>query len=62
LSSINLPIGSHEAERSGMGGFYFGAHYPKAMAGWYEEHLGHRHLHDAVWLQEAGTTISALSP
>ncbi|MCT7376118.1 VOC family protein [Chelativorans salis] len=42
---------------SGIGGVFLRARDPKALAAWYEEHLGIDDLNKAVWHQEAGTTI-----
>lgn len=42
---------------TGIGGFFFRAQGPEALAAWYQEHLGIDDLHHAVWQQEAGTTI-----
>jgi glyoxylase I family protein len=41
----------------GIGGVFFRAADPAALAEWYERHLGIDDLHKAVWQQEAGTTI-----
>jgi predicted enzyme related to lactoylglutathione lyase len=61
--------GTREAERErvvGIGGLFFRAKDPKALAQWYEQHLGippvPRTKNDAVWRQEAGTTTFAPFP
>ncbi|KXF76177.1 glyoxalase [Paramesorhizobium deserti] len=41
----------------GIGGLFFRAQDPKALAAWYERHLGISDIHKAVWHQEAGDTI-----
>jgi glyoxylase I family protein len=41
----------------GIGGVFFRAMDPAALAEWYETHLGIDDLHRSVWRQEAGTTI-----
>jgi predicted enzyme related to lactoylglutathione lyase len=41
----------------GIGGVFFRAADPVAIAEWYEKHLGIADLHNSVWHQEAGTTI-----
>jgi len=41
----------------GIGGVFFRASDPAALAAWYEKHLGIDDLHKSVWQQEAGTTI-----
>ncbi|RMC31647.1 VOC family protein [Paracoccus alkanivorans] len=41
----------------GIGGVFFKAKDPKAIAAWYERHLGISDLGKAVWQQEAGPTI-----
>lgn len=42
---------------TGIGGLFFRAADPAALAAWYETHLGIADLHKAVWHQEAGPTI-----
>jgi len=46
---------------NGIGGFFFRAKDPKALAKWYSEHLGVTltpgNQHDAPWRQDAGTTV-----
>jgi glyoxylase I family protein len=50
----------------GIGGVFFRAHDPKALARWYDEHLGvtiaPTSLTDSVWQQEAGPTVFAPFP
>lgn len=41
----------------GIGGVFFRAVDPAALAAWYETHLGIDDLHKSVWQQEAGMTI-----
>jgi predicted enzyme related to lactoylglutathione lyase len=41
----------------GIGGVFFRAADPSALAEWYETHLGIDNLQKSVWQQEAGTTI-----
>ena len=41
----------------GIGGVFFRAADPAALAAWYERHLGIDDLHKSVWQQEAGATI-----
>lgn len=41
----------------GIGGVFFRAADPAALAEWYEKHLGIDDLHTSVWRQEAGMTI-----
>lgn len=45
---------------TGIGGFFFRAKDPQALAAWYEKHLGITDISRAVWKQQAGPTI--LSP
>ncbi len=48
---------------TGIGGFFFRAEDPQALAEWYEEHLGISQVpadYDALpWRQEAGPTVFA---
>lgn len=60
------PAGSGETKETvtGIGGLFFRAHDPKALAQWYQDHLGvlviPRSANDPVWKQSAGPT--AFSP
>jgi len=51
---------------TGIGGLFFRAHDPKALALWYQQHLGVSVLPtasgDSVWQQEAGPTAFAPFP
>lgn len=42
---------------TGIGGLFFRARDPAALAAWYEKHLGIGNIQTTVWRQEAGTTI-----
>src|SRR5262249_17831855 len=57
------PAPKNESEKqkvAGIGGFFFRAHDPKALAAWYREHLGigltPTSESESVWQQEAGPT------
>jgi predicted enzyme related to lactoylglutathione lyase len=59
-----MPKGEPQMERvTGIGGFFFRAKDPKALAEWYEAHLGVTQVptsYDAeAWQQQAGTTVFA---
>lgn len=45
------------AKVTGIGGLFFRARDPAALADWYEKHLGISNIQTTVWRQEAGTTI-----
>lgn len=45
------------AKVTGIGGLFFRARDPAALAAWYEKHLGIDNIQTTVWRQEAGTTI-----
>lgn len=47
------------AKVTGIGGFFFRARDPQALAAWYEKHLGILDIARKVWKQEAGPTIFA---
>lgn len=47
------------AKALGIGGVFFKADDPAALAAWYEKHLGISDMTRAVWQQEAGPTILA---
>lgn len=44
---------------TGIGGFFFRAHDPAGLAGWYREHLGIDVGGSAIWGQRSGPTIVA---
>lgn len=46
----------------GIGGFFFRARDPKALAAWYRAHLGVDDLAEGVWRQKAGDTVFAPFP
>ncbi|MBN8938292.1 MAG: VOC family protein [Rhizobiales bacterium] len=45
------------ARVTGIGGLFFRAQDPKALATWYETHLGIDDIAKVVWRQQAGPTI-----
>lgn len=45
------------ARVTGIGGLFFRARDPQALAAWYETHLGIDDITKSVWSQQAGTTI-----
>ena len=47
------------AKVNGIGGFFFRARDPKALATWYETHLGIDDIGKTVWSQQAGQTVFA---
>lgn len=47
------------AKVTGIGGLFFRARDPDALAAWYERHLGVTQIATAIWNQEAGPTIFA---
>ncbi len=51
---------------TGIGGFFFRAKDPAALAGWYEEHLGVTRVptsyNETCWSQDAGNTVLAPFP
>jgi glyoxylase I family protein len=51
---------------TGIGGFFFRAHDPKALEQWYQDHLGisvtPQKIDDPVWRQQAGPTIFSAFP
>jgi predicted enzyme related to lactoylglutathione lyase len=47
---------------TGIGGFFFRAQDPAALAAWYQTHLGIAAGGEAVWEQQAGPTIFAPFP
>lgn len=62
------PAANHPAKETvtGIGGFFFRANDPKALAQWYQEHLGifviPQSKDDPVWKQQAGPTAFAPFP
>jgi len=59
--------GGTEMEKvTGIGGLFFRAHDPKALARWYQQHLGvsliRSSYEDSPWQQEAGPTAFAPFP
>jgi glyoxylase I family protein len=58
--------GAEMEKVTGIGGFFFRAKDPKALASWYQQHLGISLLPskegDPVWQQEAGPTAFAPFP
>jgi len=47
------------AKVAGIGGFFFRARDPAALAAWYEKHLGVDDISRTVWSQQAGPTVLA---
>ena len=47
------------ARITGIGGFFFRARDPKALAEWYETHLGIADGSSTFWVQDAGPTAFA---
>ncbi|QCI64866.1 VOC family protein [Phreatobacter stygius] len=45
------------AKVTGIGGLFFRARDPKALAAWYETHLGIDDIARSVWSQTAGPTV-----
>jgi len=45
------------AKVTGIGGVFFRARDPKALADWYECHLGINDIAKTIWLQDAGPTV-----
>lgn len=63
-SSFLAVAGAADKEKvTGIGGLFFRAKDPKALALWYQEHLGisvvPRNYNDQPWTQEAGATAFA---
>lgn len=50
------------AKAVGIGGLFFRAADPQALAQWYETHLGVSDMSKGVWQQESGPTIVAPYP
>jgi glyoxylase I family protein len=59
--SKHEPGGTEMEKVAGIGGVFFRAHDPKALASWYEQHLGialtPTSEGETVWQQEAGPTV-----
>jgi predicted enzyme related to lactoylglutathione lyase len=47
------------ANVTGIGGFFFRARDPRALAAWYETHLGIDDIQNSVWRQQAGPAVFA---
>lgn len=47
------------AKVTGIGGVFFRARDPQALATWYEKHLGIDDIAKTIWSQEAGDTVFA---
>jgi predicted enzyme related to lactoylglutathione lyase len=47
---------------TGIGGFFFRAKDPAALADWYRRHLDIQTGGDSVWMQQAGPTVFAPFP
>jgi glyoxylase I family protein len=62
------PAANHPAKETvtGVGGIFFRARDPKALAQWYQDHLGiwvtPQRYNDPVWHQQAGPTVFAPFP
>jgi glyoxylase I family protein len=65
-SSLAVTKGKALERVTGIGGFFFKAHDPKALEEWYETHLGINKaptsLEQSVWQQEKGPTIFSAFP
>ena len=63
-----VPAANHPAKETvtGIGGFFFRAHDPKALEQWYRDHLGisvtPQSVNDPVWTQQAGPTVFSPFP
>ncbi len=61
-----LAGGTQMEKVTGIGGLFFRAHDPKALAGWYQQHLGVSLIpssyEESPWQQEAGPTAFAPFP
>jgi glyoxylase I family protein len=68
MGRLSRPHSSTQAMEkvTGIGGFFFRSRDPKALADWYERHLGINPVptsyDGAAWEQEAGTTVFAPFP
>jgi predicted enzyme related to lactoylglutathione lyase len=47
---------------TGIGGLFFRARDPQALASWYQEHLGINTVESGPWQQEPGPTVFAPFP
>ncbi len=47
------------AKVTGIGGVFFRATAPSAVASWYQDHLGIADGHDKIWSQQPGPTVFA---
>ncbi len=47
---------------TGIGGLFFRAKDPVALAAWYHDHLGIESGGESVWMQQAGPTVFAPFP
>jgi predicted enzyme related to lactoylglutathione lyase len=60
------PGGTEMEKVAGIGGLFFRAHDPKALGGWYQQHLGIALTPTSeggtVWQQEAGPTVFSPFP
>jgi glyoxylase I family protein len=62
------PVANQPAKEAvtGIGGFFFRAHDPKALEQWYQDHLGisvtPKAENDTVWQQQAGPTVFSAFP
>src|SRR5579862_471620 len=65
VAKQELP-GTEMEKVTGIGGLFFRAHDPKALALWYQQHLGiapePSSNGNSVWRQEAGPTVFSPSP
>src|SRR5712692_7195908 len=57
-----VATGTEMEKVTGIGGLFFRAHDPKALARWYQQHLGVSSYGERVWEQEAGPTVFAPFP
>src|SRR5262249_55393087 len=68
VAAEQTPAANHPAKETvtGIGGFFFRARDPKALAQWYQDHLGvsviPQSYNDPVWQQQAGPTAFAPFP
>jgi predicted enzyme related to lactoylglutathione lyase len=67
-SAEQVPAADHPTKETvtGIGGFFFRAHDPKALEQWYQEHFGvfvtPKSANDPVWQQQAGPTVFSPFP